>query len=323
MPAIENRPYLLKYIKHPFVIWRTYNNTKRKDRIYFENIAEGYADNINHSHSELELLYVTDGRAELTVSNREYRLSRGDLLVINPFEPHRLTYTSQEIEYGHKRIKFALSIIDDQSDPYIKDVLGRLESGRLKIKNLYRNGENGSYSMVSCFNQIYGPIEFLIPGWEFGMKAGMNGLLARIICDDNLIENKDGANQSDNLFIMNVSAYIDEHMSEDISTDTAAAALGYSISYFCRLFRRLFRSSFIYYLNLIRINTARRRILEGDTNIMRIAMECGYNTPSYFSKEFKKYLGATPSQFCLIVAEKDYTWEIKYGSGDSEENSNR
>jgi AraC-like DNA-binding protein len=33
-------------------------------------------------------------------------------------------------------------------------------------------------------------------------------------------------------------------------------------------------------------------------NVSEIAYEIGFNDPKYFSRQFKKYFGSTPSEYC-------------------------
>ena len=41
-----------------------------------------------HLHEKIEIILMDEGEAEFQVSERTYTLKKGDLLMINPFEPH-------------------------------------------------------------------------------------------------------------------------------------------------------------------------------------------------------------------------------------------
>ena len=43
-----------------------------------------------HWHEEMQLIYVDDGKLQITVGNQERELGEGDVLVINPGELHSL-----------------------------------------------------------------------------------------------------------------------------------------------------------------------------------------------------------------------------------------
>lgn len=79
------------------------------------------------------------------------------------------------------------------------------------------------------------------------------------------------------------------------------------------------RISFTDYLHLARINLARRRMADGETNISRLATEAGYNSPSYFSKLFHRYIGETPTSFCRRVQTGNRNWSTVV-TDDKEQN---
>jgi len=67
-----------------------------------------------------------------------------------------------------------------------------------------------------------------------------------------------------------------------------------SYSYFSRSFRRVTGLSFKKYLNQTRINRAEQMLLTGNGSVSEIAMECGYNSISYFISVYKSIKGTTP-----------------------------
>lgn len=46
----------------------------------------------------------------------------------------------------------------------------------------------------------------------------------------------------------------------------------------------------------MRINYAKKLIVEGKLSMAQIAYECGFSSPSYFNKQFKNYTGQTPQE---------------------------
>lgn len=46
-----------------------------------------------------------------------------------------------------------------------------------------------------------------------------------------------------------------------------------------------------------RMQVARRRLLEGEDTVQRVALDLGYEDPSYFTKAFRRVVGETPSQY--------------------------
>ena len=67
--------------------------------------------------------------------------------------------------------------------------------------------------------------------------------------------------------------------------------------YFCRFFRQITLRTPIDYLNYYRIECAREQLAATDASITEVALGCGFNDISYFTKTFKKYMGLTPRQY--------------------------
>lgn len=77
-----------------------------------------------------------------------------------------------------------------------------------------------------------------------------------------------------------------------------------------RRFRQEFNATFKDLLIATRLENAKRMLCQGD-KITDVAVSCGFNEPSYFTKSFKARFGVTPSQFrdgCEALEEKKRAW---------------
>jgi two-component system response regulator YesN len=100
-----------------------------------------------------------------------------------------------------------------------------------------------------------------------------------------------------NRIIRDVSEYIALHYSEDISLITVAEKVNLNPSYLSRLFNQVTKMSFKDYLNKIRIDESLRLLSYSDHSILDVAISCGFNDQSYYSRVFKKIMGMTPRQY--------------------------
>ena len=91
--------------------------------------------------------------------------------------------------------------------------------------------------------------------------------------------------------------YVKEHFDEQITSTTAAEHLHLNNSYFCRLFKRDFGCCFAEYLTSYRIERSKMLLNKTDDSISEVAIKCGFNGFSYFSKIFKSTVGIKPSQY--------------------------
>lgn len=102
----------------------------------------------------------------------------------------------------------------------------------------------------------------------------------------------------DKEIINQVVYYLQEHFAEqDLSLHKVANELHINYAYLSSLFNIYLDTSFNNYINTLRINYAKTLIQSHNLKTINISESVGYNTPSYFIKIFKKYVGVTPSEF--------------------------
>lgn len=76
-----------------------------------------------------------------------------------------------------------------------------------------------------------------------------------------------------------------------------ARLAGMSVPQFNRNFRRLIGSSPIEWLRRERVSLAKRRLLESKDSIKSIAEQAGYNCAFFFSRDFKRQTGQSPTAY--------------------------
>ena len=94
-----------------------------------------------------------------------------------------------------------------------------------------------------------------------------------------------------------ICAYLKEHFRENIRLDDIAGIMHLNKNHLVRLFKKSFGISPIAYLIKIRMNYAKKLLLETDMQIKTIAAECGYTEPTFFNNYFKKTFSLTPVAF--------------------------
>ena len=77
------------------------------------------------------------------------------------------------------------------------------------------------------------------------------------------------------------------NFSEPIDLDTIIDIAHMSKTAFCKYFKSKTRKTFIQFVTEVRINYAKRLLMEGGKNISEIAYECGFNNISNFNKHFR------------------------------------
>lgn len=95
--------------------------------------------------------------------------------------------------------------------------------------------------------------------------------------------------------------YIESGFTRQISLEETAEAVGVSPAHLSRMFMEVVGVSFIDYLTKLRIERAKELLRKGETSVKVIALSSGYTDPNYFSRIFKKSVGATPSEYLAAL----------------------
>lgn len=97
--------------------------------------------------------------------------------------------------------------------------------------------------------------------------------------------------------LLQVLEYINEHLERDIKLADLAKLLDISQFHFSHLFKQSIGTSPYQYLIQQRIERAKQLLKKTDRSIMDIALECGFNSHSHLSKQFRQCTGITPKAY--------------------------
>ncbi len=88
--------------------------------------------------------------------------------------------------------------------------------------------------------------------------------------------------------------YVATHYKQEIKVGAIADQLGLTENSFCRFFKKMTQRSFIQFVNEYRINKAAESMHLEDKKVGEVMYESGFNDPSFFNRQFKKYKGMSP-----------------------------
>ncbi|MGK3111743.1 AraC family transcriptional regulator [Candidatus Pantoea formicae] len=89
---------------------------------------------------------------------------------------------------------------------------------------------------------------------------------------------------------------IENHFAESLSVEVLAAEVNMSVSAFHHNFKAVTQTSPLQYLKRYRLHQARLMMLQDGMKASAAAVRVGYESPSQFSREFKRYFGVTPGE---------------------------
>ncbi len=101
----------------------------------------------------------------------------------------------------------------------------------------------------------------------------------------------------DNPLIRQVVSYVHSHFTTPITLEMVASEVHVHRSYLSTLFKEQMEKTFSEYLNMVRIQRAKRLLQETPLRIYEIATAVGYTSSKYFVTVFKDQEGITPNKF--------------------------
>lgn len=98
--------------------------------------------------------------------------------------------------------------------------------------------------------------------------------------------------------MIKIKEYLDEHISEpSLKISELARLAGVSEVYFRTEFKKYYLSSPKEYIKIKRIELAKDLLSTGICSVSEVATSSGFDSISYFSQEFHRLVGMTPTQY--------------------------
>lgn len=105
------------------------------------------------------------------------------------------------------------------------------------------------------------------------------------------------AGQSVHSLAYEMERYIRENAGHNLTLSQLSERFGYTKQYVIRIFKKQFHTTPTAFINDTKLSLAIRRLTESDGPIEEIAHRCGYEDANYFSRQFKKKFGLSPSEY--------------------------
>lgn len=97
--------------------------------------------------------------------------------------------------------------------------------------------------------------------------------------------------------IRKIHSYVENNYHRKIRLEEMANLVNMSTQSFSRFFSKIMGRPFFTFLNEYRINLAKRMLMDTDWSVREICFACGYESITFFHRQFKKFTNSTPSLY--------------------------
>ena len=275
-----------------------YSETKN---FYIERAKRIGAYNMlcQHYHRSYEFLFILDGKRYIFFNDKTYELKRGDLAVLDPYTIH---YTeSKDSEYAEI---YAMNLNIDFLSPLFSENETEKQVHNIHSCVLHLD-EKLFADILQLFTQMNNCVGMSEPFCTKILRSYIFVFLNKIntICKkESLTVNENHGTEYSNDFTKAIS-YIVKNYKKDINLDFICDYVHMSKSHFCHLFSKETGSTFLQYVNNLRISEAHRLLLETDMKIHEISDNVGFHSVAQMTRVFKSIHNVSPSQLRKKVNE--------------------
>ncbi|MDK8380880.1 MULTISPECIES: AraC family transcriptional regulator [unclassified Granulicatella] len=237
-----------------------------------------------HTHPFTELFYVVDGKGEFNIQGQRFPVKPNDFVIINPQVEHtELSSPDEPLEYivlGINGLSFSnLTPVSEGGHPFSFFNLRDEQKDILRYLNAMvqeATSQSMSYELV-CHNLLEILLIKILRHQHFDLEVGKQSKATKDIS-----------------FIKH---YLETYYHESIQLEDLASMTHLSRFYISHSFKKEIGMSPMEYLIAIRIKESKILLRTTNYSISQVADIVGFTTPTYFSKQFRKSTGISPTDY--------------------------
>lgn len=251
-----------------------------------------------HIHDFSEIAIIMEGSCMAEVDGQQFHCHTGDVFVLHGNRPHAYLNTDHlgiiNITYTPKTI--GLDQFDSGLLPGYQALF--VVEPALRNRNPYNRHLTLTLDQLIKVKALTDLMEEELHGQEPGYQLTAVGHFMILVT---LLSRYYSASEAPDtrkaLQLGKALSYLEQHFMEEIQIENLARISGMSRRSFFRAFSEVTGQTPLAYLLRLRVMKAVEMLEMTDKNITETAFDCGFQDSNYFSRQFKKIMGATPSEF--------------------------
>lgn len=277
---------------------------KENQRVHI-HLSTDFPDYVGvmHKHEFIEVVYILSGSSIHFVGEKNYKVSSGDVVLINSGVPHSFCPCDDGGNFVAYDLMFTPDFIDSSAikmgdfkslkDSFLFYSLFPEEHAAMPDLHV-TNTKLTNYSEI--FNRIYNEYVYGEKGFTQIIRAYSIELIIKIFRDIER-EGKATLSTENKKTVERALSFIQENYNLSISVGDIATQVFLSPDYFRKLFKKVTGISVINYLQKMRLEKACTLLKTTDLSIKDVCSQVGYTDLQAFYKIFKKVIGTTPQNY--------------------------
>lgn len=248
-----------------------------------------------HWHEEIEVVYIVQGKMQVKTSSKSFLLEKDDLLIINS---NTLHYGAAVKACDLRSLVFSPVLITGNADSaFSKKYIEPLLSSSAFIA--YQITSRSNEKLCNWFQSAFEAMKNNSYGFEFSVRDNLSHILL-FCCEkfEKYVDTKTSSLNWNNLRIQKMLDYIHNHFSDNISLREISDVADISERECLRCFQKTIQLSPIQYLLKYRVMQGAKMLLDTPaSSISEIAISCGFDSPSNFTKTFRRFYNCSPREY--------------------------
>lgn len=257
--------------------------------------GEVIVDDAWNVHHEVEIGLVRKGSVTVETSQGIEKVSKGDIFFVAPNQKHRLD--------NNKNVDIQVMLVNLNDGASLTQqfmpitAIKSIVSGNCTKFLRFSPGEKYYKEILDCFETTF-RIEIEKPFAFYLLAIAKLYELFYYLFASRKFEIYDIETQGKkDRALRRVTEYINDNFCNLLTLDVIAEHTNLSRYYISHLFKELLNTTFIDYLNDLRLSRAALLLSTTNIPVIEIAGKSGFNNISNFNRAFKMYYGTTPSKY--------------------------
>ena len=252
-----------------------------------------------HYHPEHQLTCLLKGEGTCFIGNYVGRFEPGHVYLIGRNVPHvfKCDRSYYQPDAGLESESISLYLKNETLGPQFFDI-----PEMVHVKRLMEKGLQGIRFYGSECRRITEMVQAIRQQEGFQRILTILSLLDRMADAEAIqllssIQYNRPSSESEHERINIIFDYLSRNFRNEISLATISSVAHMTPSSFCRYFKQRTGKVYSLFVNEMRVEYAGRRIATGAENLGLIAAESGFNSISYFNRQFKRITRLTPMDY--------------------------